>query len=54
MRARRSDVGLHELHRHCTTQAPSAPALLLGFALPTESELVTATGLLASALCLLL
>jgi hypothetical protein len=39
------------LRRHCTTRAPSAPALLLGFALPTESELVTATGLLASALC---
>ena len=52
MRARQSGVGVHELHRHCTTQAPSAPALLLGFALPTESELVTATGLLAGALCL--
>ena len=52
MRARQSGVGVHELHRHCTTQAPSAPALLLGFALPTESELVTATRLLASALCL--
>jgi GntR family transcriptional regulator/MocR family aminotransferase len=51
MRARESGVGLHELHRHCTTQAPSAPALLLGFALPTESELVTATRLLAEALC---
>jgi GntR family transcriptional regulator/MocR family aminotransferase len=51
MRARQSGVGLHELHRHCTTQAPSAPALLLGFALPTESELITATRLLAEALC---
>ena len=51
MRARRSGVGLHELHRHCTTHAPSPPALLLGFALPTESELIAATGLLAKALC---
>jgi len=51
LRARRSGVGLHELHRHCTTYAPSPPALLLGFALPTESELIAATGLLAQALC---
>src|SRR5580692_12917329 len=51
MRARQSGVGVHELHRHCTTQAPSAPALLLGFAVPTESELITATRLLAEALC---
>ena len=50
-RARRSGVGLHELHRHCTAHAPSPPALLLGFALPTESELIAATGLLAKALC---
>jgi GntR family transcriptional regulator/MocR family aminotransferase len=50
LRARRSGVGLHELHRHCTTYAPSPPALLLGFALPTESELIAATGLLAQAL----
>jgi GntR family transcriptional regulator/MocR family aminotransferase len=51
VRARRSGVGTHELHRHCTTHAPSPPALLLGFALPSESELVTATRLLAEALC---
>jgi GntR family transcriptional regulator/MocR family aminotransferase len=51
MRARRAGVGVHELHRHCTTHAPSAPALLLGFALPTESELITGTRLLAEALC---
>lgn len=51
LRARKSGVGLHELHRHCTTHAPSAPALLLGFALPTESELITATRLLAEAIC---
>jgi len=51
MRVRQSGVGVHELHRHCTTRATSAPALLLGFALPTESELITATQLLAEALC---
>ncbi len=49
MRARRSGVGVHELHRHCTTLAPSPPALLLGYALPTESELAAATRLLAGA-----
>jgi GntR family transcriptional regulator/MocR family aminotransferase len=51
MRARRSGVGLHELHRHCTTHASTPPALLLGFALPSESDLVTATTLLANAIC---
>jgi GntR family transcriptional regulator/MocR family aminotransferase len=51
MRARRSGVALHELHRHCTTHAPSPPALLLGFALPSESDLVAAVALLAQALC---
>jgi GntR family transcriptional regulator/MocR family aminotransferase len=51
MRARRSGVGVHELHRHCTTHASSPPALLLGFALPSESELITATRLLAEAIC---
>ncbi len=51
MRARRSGVGVHELHRHCTTHAPSSPALLLGFALPSESELRTAVTLLAQAIC---
>ena len=50
-RARRSGVGVHELHRHCTTHAPSSPALLLGFALPSESELRTAVTLLAQAIC---
>jgi GntR family transcriptional regulator/MocR family aminotransferase len=50
MRARRSGVGVHELHRHCTTRASSGPALLLGFALPSESELRTATGLLGEAM----
>jgi GntR family transcriptional regulator/MocR family aminotransferase len=51
LRARRSGVGVHELHRHCTTRAPSPPALLLGFALPTESDLIAATKLLAEAIC---
>ena len=49
-RARRSGVGVHELHRHCTVQAPSPPALLLGYALPTASELSAATMLLADAM----
>jgi GntR family transcriptional regulator / MocR family aminotransferase len=49
-RARRSDVGVHELHRHCTVQAPSPPALLLGYALPTASDLSAATMLLADAI----
>jgi GntR family transcriptional regulator/MocR family aminotransferase len=51
MRARRSGVGTHELHRHCATRAPSSPALLLGFALPSESDLMTAARLLAQAIC---
>jgi GntR family transcriptional regulator/MocR family aminotransferase len=51
MRARDSGVGLHELHRHCLTQASWPPAFLLGFALPSESELRAATKLLAEAIC---
>ncbi|HZR51557.1 MAG TPA: PLP-dependent aminotransferase family protein [Streptosporangiaceae bacterium] len=50
-RAREAGVGLHELHRHCTTSAPSPPALLLGFAYPTESDLIAATTIIADALC---
>ena len=50
MRARRSGVGVHELHRHCTTHAANPPALLLGFALPSESDLITATQLIAQAI----
>ena len=46
-----SGVAVHELHRHCTTHAPSPPALLLGFALPSESELRAAVRLLAAAIC---
>ena len=48
-RARGSGVGLHELHRHCLAEAPSPPALLLGFALPSETDLVTAAKLIAAA-----
>jgi hypothetical protein len=51
MRARRSGVGPHELHRHGTAHAPSGPAFQLGFALPGESELMTATRLLAEPIC---
>jgi GntR family transcriptional regulator/MocR family aminotransferase len=49
LRARSAGVGVHELRRHCTVYAPTPPALLLGFALPGESDLVTATRLLAGA-----
>jgi hypothetical protein len=45
--ARDVGVAVHELHRHCTTVAPYAPALLLGFALPGESDLAPAVRLLA-------
>jgi hypothetical protein len=45
-------VGVHELHRRCTTHASSSPALLLGFAFPSESDLITATRLIAEAICL--
>jgi GntR family transcriptional regulator/MocR family aminotransferase len=51
MRVREAGVGLHELHRHCTVHAPAPPALLLGFAYPSESDLVTGVRLLADALC---
>jgi GntR family transcriptional regulator/MocR family aminotransferase len=49
LRAREAGVGLHELHRHCATRAPFPPALLLGFALPGESDLPAAVQLLARA-----
>jgi GntR family transcriptional regulator/MocR family aminotransferase len=49
LRARSAGVGVHELHRHCTVRAPAPPALLLGFALPGESDLVAAARLLAGA-----
>ena len=50
MRARRSGVGVHELHRHCTTHAPSPPAFVLGYGLLGESDLIAATRLLAAAI----
>jgi len=50
MLARASDVGLHELHRHCTVRAPFPSAFLLGFAFPSESDLITATKLIAGAI----
>jgi GntR family transcriptional regulator/MocR family aminotransferase len=50
MLARQSGVGVHELHRHCTIQAPFPPAFLLGYALPSESDLATAIELLADAI----
>jgi len=49
MRARAAGVGVHELHRHCTTQAAWPPALLLGYAFPTEWEIRTAVRLLGEA-----
>jgi hypothetical protein len=49
-RARLSGVGVHKLHRHCTVQAPSPPALLLGYARLTASDLSAATMLLADAI----
>jgi GntR family transcriptional regulator / MocR family aminotransferase len=49
MRARDAGVGVHELHRHCTTRAAWPPALLLGYAFPTEWEIRTAVRLLGEA-----
>jgi GntR family transcriptional regulator/MocR family aminotransferase len=49
LRARAAGVGLHELHVHCTTRAPRPPALLLGYALPTEIEVKAAIRSLAGA-----
>jgi GntR family transcriptional regulator/MocR family aminotransferase len=51
MRARSSGVGVHELHRHCTADPSWPPAFLLGFALPSESDLRMAAKLLAEAIC---
>jgi GntR family transcriptional regulator/MocR family aminotransferase len=50
LRARRAGVGVHELHHHCTVHAFAPPALLLGYALPTESEIVAAVRLLEQAI----
>jgi GntR family transcriptional regulator / MocR family aminotransferase len=50
LRAGQRGVGVHELHRHCTTHSPWPPALLLGYALPTEAEIATGGRLLAQAI----
>lgn len=47
-RARQAGVGLHELHYHCTTVASRPPAFVLGYALPTGSELRAAARILGS------
>ncbi len=43
-------VGVHELHRNCMSERQWPPALLLGYALPTESEITTGAQLLAQAI----
>lgn len=48
-RARQADVGLHELHYHCSTVAPRPPAFVLGYALPTPSEVRIGVRILAHA-----
>jgi GntR family transcriptional regulator/MocR family aminotransferase len=50
MRAREMGVAVHELHRHCATHFQWPPALLLGYALPTEPEIATGARLLAEAI----
>ena len=50
LRARAKGVAVHELHRHCTTHFQWPPALLLGYALPTEPEIATGARLLAEAI----
>jgi GntR family transcriptional regulator / MocR family aminotransferase len=47
-RARQAGLGLHELHYHCTTVAPRPPAFVLGYALPTPSELRAAAQILGA------
>lgn len=47
--ARQAGVGLHELHYHCTTVAPRPPAFVLGYGLPTPSELRAAARILGAA-----
>jgi GntR family transcriptional regulator/MocR family aminotransferase len=50
LRAADLGVGVHELHRHCMAEAEWPPALLLGYALPTESEIAAGARLLAQAI----
>ena len=49
-RARERGVGVHELHRHCTTVAPRPGAFIIGFALPRGTELRKGADLLATAI----
>lgn len=48
-RTRQAGVGVHELHRHCTTVAPRPAAFIIGFALPSESEIRKGIDLIAQA-----
>lgn len=50
LRAAELGVGVHELHRNCMAESEWPPALLLGYALPTESEIVAGARLLAQAI----
>jgi GntR family transcriptional regulator/MocR family aminotransferase len=50
VRARELGVAVHELHRHCTAEAPWPSALLLGYALATEAEIREGVRVLAGAL----
>jgi GntR family transcriptional regulator / MocR family aminotransferase len=50
LRAGELSVGVHELHRNCMAEGEWPPALLLGYALPTESEITTGAQLLAQAI----
>ena len=50
LRAAERGVAVHQLHRHCTTRSDWPPALLLGYALPTESEITAGVRLLGEAI----
>jgi GntR family transcriptional regulator / MocR family aminotransferase len=50
LRAAELGVGVHELHRHCLAEGEWPPALLLGYALSTESEIVAGARLLVQAI----
>ena len=50
LRAAELGVGVHELHRNCMAEGEAPAALLLGYALPTESEISTGARLLAQAI----
>jgi GntR family transcriptional regulator / MocR family aminotransferase len=50
LRAGELGVGVHELHRNCMAESEWPPALLLGYALPTEPEISEGARLLAQAI----